>query len=79
MLPCSVLGHFLLTTLLMDALTSAPKSRIINVSSYAHEMGTMTFDDLMYEKSYSGWNAYSQSKLANILFTRELAKRLKGL
>lgn len=62
----------------MDALASAPKSRIINVSSYGHEFATMNFDDLMFEKSFSSMQSYAQSKLANILFSRELAKRLKG-
>lgn len=72
------LGHFLLTHLLMDHLAAVPKSRVISVSSYGHVFGSMQFDDLMYEKSFSRFATYAQSKLANILFTRELAKRLKG-
>lgn len=53
-------------------------SRIVNVSSLAHTRGTINIDDLNSEKSYNEGNAYSQSKLANVLFTRELAKRLEG-
>lgn len=53
-------------------------SRIINVSSLAHKFGIINRDDLQCEKSYARWTAYGQSKLANILFTRELSKRLKG-
>lgn len=71
-------GHFLLTHLLMDALSTAPKSRIINVSSRAYERGTINFNDLMSEKDYNSLQAYCQSKLANVLFTKELAKRLSG-
>lgn len=72
------LAHFLLTHLLMEPLVAAQKSRIVTVSSMAHEFGTMHFDDLMFEKEYSKMGTYSQSKIANILFTRELAERLKG-
>lgn len=72
-------GHFLLTHLLADMLIKSSPSRIINVSSKAHEFGTINFDDLTpSEESYQGGLAYCQSKLANVLFTRELAKRLKG-
>ena len=53
-------------------------SRIINVSSLAHVFGTINFDDLMMEKGFSSIKAYCQSKLANVLFTRELAQRLRG-
>lgn len=56
---------------------SAP-SRIINVSSVAHMRGSIKFDDLNSEKNYDEGDAYAQSKLANILFTRELADRLQG-
>lgn len=56
---------------------SAP-SRIINVSSVAHTRGTMNFDDLNSDQTYDEGDAYAQSKLANILFTRELAERLAG-
>lgn len=71
-------GHFLLTNLLLDMLKASAPSRIINVSSLAHKFGKINRDDIQLEKSYSRWPAYGQSKLANILFTRELAKRLNG-
>ena len=64
----------------MDLLLKSSPSRIINVSSKAQEFGTINFDNLMPDKdSYNGGLAYCQSKLANVLFTRELAKRLKGM
>lgn len=72
------LGHFLLTNLLLDTLKKSAPSRIVNVSSSAHYYGKLNKDDLNSERSYSRVNAYSQSKLANVLFTRELAKRLDG-
>ncbi|XP_078092487.1 retinol dehydrogenase 12-like [Mustelus asterias] len=72
------LGHFLLTYLLIDLIKRSSPSRIINVSSHAHKMGSINFDDLNSEKSYNSVKAYAQSKLANILFTRELAGKLKG-
>ena len=72
------LAYFLLTKLLLDALKKAPAGRIVNVASDAHHRGSIAFDDLMGEKRYVGWRAYSTSKLANILFTRELARRLEG-
>ncbi|XP_060655622.1 retinol dehydrogenase 14-like isoform X1 [Drosophila nasuta] len=72
------MGHFLLTNLLLDLLNKSSPSRIVNVSALAHVNGTINFDDLNSEKSYSPRKAYGQSKLANILFTRELAKRLEG-
>jgi NAD(P)-dependent dehydrogenase (short-subunit alcohol dehydrogenase family) len=68
------LGHFLLTNLLKEPL-QAGKARIINVSSGAQRMGHIRFEDLMLEKNYAGFRAYSQSKLANIIFTYELARR----
>ncbi len=70
------LGHFALTGLLLDVITQTPNARIHNVSSSANYMGTINFDDLMGEKEYSRWDAYGQSKLANIFFTFELQKRL---
>lgn len=71
-------GHFLLTKLLLDTIKNAAPARIINVSSLAHVLGTIDRDDLQMEKFYFRWSAYGQSKLANILFSRELAKRLQG-
>lgn len=71
-------GHFLLTNLLLDVLKASAPARIITVSSLGHKGGKLNRNDLQAEKSYSKWQAYMQSKLANILFTRELAKRLKG-
>lgn len=71
-------GHFLLTNLLLDTIKLSAPARIINVSSMAHKWGTINRNDLQLEKSYSKWPAYCQSKLANVLFTRELANRLKG-
>jgi len=74
------LGHFLLTMLLLDLIKKSEPSRIINVSSSAHAMGSgkINFDDIHWEKNYSSWAAYFNSKLANVLFTRELSKRLEG-
>lgn len=73
------LAPFLMTNLLMDKLKKSAPSRIITTSSSAHKAGQIDFDDIQFEKRpYSGISAYSQSKLANILFTRELARRLAG-
>ncbi|XP_067134949.1 retinol dehydrogenase 12-like isoform X5 [Centruroides vittatus] len=72
------LGHFLLTLLLLDRIKSSAPARIINVSSMAYKYGKIKFDDLNSEKDYKPIPAYCQSKLANIYFTRELAKRLEG-
>ena len=72
------LGHFLLTNLLLDRIKETPSARIVNVSSLAHTMGKMDFNNLNSEHSYSPWKAYGTSKLANILFTRSLAKHLAG-
>ena len=71
------LAHFLLTNLLLDRIKEAPSARIVNVSSLAHHYGKINFDDLQSEKKYSRVGAYCQSKLANVLFTRSLAQRLK--
>ena len=72
------LAHFLLTTLLLDLLKASAPSRIINVSSGAHTRAEMNFDDLNAEAKYGGMSAYGQSKLANVLFTYELARQLAG-
>lgn len=72
------LGHFALTGHLLDIITQTPNARIHNVSSSAHYMGKINFDDLMSEKSYSRWAAYGQSKLANVYFSNELHNRLRG-
>lgn len=71
------LGHFAYTGLVLEALTSTPESRIVTVSSIAHRDGEMHWDDLQWERSYSRMAAYSQSKLANLLFTFELDRRLR--
>ena len=68
-------GHFLLTTELLDMMPEG--SRIVNVASGAHKTGKIHFDDINLEKGFNVVKAYSQSKLANVLFTRELARRLK--
>ena len=69
------LGHFALTGRLLEAIR--PEGRIVTVSSQAHRMGRMDFDDLMGERKYGAWRAYGQSKLANLLFMRGLAERLE--
>ena len=68
------LAYFLLTNLLLDLIKASAPARIINVSSQAHKGIKINFDDLQGKTRYSGWRAYQQSKLANILFTRELAQ-----
>ncbi len=72
------LAPFLLTNLLLDKLKTAGKARIVNVSSTAHRTGPLDFSDLMSAKDYRTMRTYGRSKLANILFTRSLAKRLAG-
>src|SRR5712664_2652407 len=72
------LGPFLLTNLLLDLLKASAPSRIVNVTSDAHNGAKVNFEDLQGEKKFSGWKAYGQSKLAMILFTHELAKRIDG-
>lgn len=76
---CLPPGHFLLTNLLLDKLKESAPSRVINLASLAHIVGKMDFEDLNWEKKkFDTKQAYCQSKLANVLFTRELAKRLQG-
>lgn len=72
------LGHFLLTNLLLDRIIASAPARIINVSSGAHKVGKIHFEDVNLKKNYQLWRAYGQSKLANILFTYKLAEKLKG-
>jgi retinol dehydrogenase 12 len=72
------LAEFLLTQLLLDRLEASAPARIVNVASSAHASGTIDFDNLQGEKKFSGIGAYGQSKLANILFTYALARRLAG-
>ena len=72
------LGYFLLTNLVLDLLKSSAPARIVNVASSAHQRSRIDFDDLMGERSYAAFRAYGQSKLANIMFTYELARKLEG-
>jgi retinol dehydrogenase 14 len=72
------LAPFLLTSLLLDRLIASAPARIVTVSSGAHARGRIDFDDLQGERNYSGQRAYSQSKLASVMFTYELARRLEG-
>jgi NAD(P)-dependent dehydrogenase (short-subunit alcohol dehydrogenase family) len=72
------LGYFRLTALLRERLIASAPSRIVNVASEAHRNAVLDFDDLQTARGYNGWKAYQRSKLANILFTRELARRLAG-
>lgn len=72
------LAHFLLTVELLDVLEDNRPSRIVNVSSVAHRSGRINFDDVHGSESYGGYAAYAQSKLANVLFTRSLARRVES-
>jgi NAD(P)-dependent dehydrogenase (short-subunit alcohol dehydrogenase family) len=72
------LAPFLLTSLLLERLKASAPARVVTVSSAAQSMGRIDFDDLMGERKYSGQRAYNQSKLANVMFTYELSKRLAG-
>jgi NAD(P)-dependent dehydrogenase (short-subunit alcohol dehydrogenase family) len=72
------MGYFLLTLLLWDKLLRSAPARIVNVASEAHRGARLDFADLQSSKRYGGWKAYRRSKLCNILFTRELARRLAG-
>jgi len=72
-------GHYALTLQLMGIIEKTPDSRIVNVSSAAHKYGNLNFDDINWEKrKYKAWKAYGDSKIANLYFTRELARRLKN-
>jgi NAD(P)-dependent dehydrogenase (short-subunit alcohol dehydrogenase family) len=72
------LNYFLLTTLLLDQLKTSAPARVVNVASGSHEGSRINFDDLQGEERYGGFRAYGQSKLANVLFTYELASRVEG-
>jgi NAD(P)-dependent dehydrogenase (short-subunit alcohol dehydrogenase family) len=72
------LAPFLLTNLLLDTLTASAPSRVVTVSSGAHQSANINFDDLQLAHGYGAWRAYGQSKLMNVLFTTELARRLAG-
>ncbi|MDQ6607215.1 MAG: oxidoreductase [Actinomycetota bacterium] len=69
------LGHFALTGLLLGRLLAAPDPRVVTLSSGAHRIGKITFDNLQREQGYNNWTAYGQSKLANLVFAFELQKR----
>ncbi len=70
------LGYFLLTNLLLDLLQQSAPARVVNVASTAHYSGTMDFEDLGFERGYAIMKAYARSKLGNVLFSNELARRL---
>ncbi|HEY4779080.1 MAG TPA: oxidoreductase [Solirubrobacterales bacterium] len=72
------LGHFALTGLLLGGMQGREDARVVTVSSTAHKFGRINFDNLQGEQRYFRWNAYGQSKLANVLFARELDKRLRA-
>jgi NAD(P)-dependent dehydrogenase (short-subunit alcohol dehydrogenase family) len=73
------LGYFLLTNLLLDMVTASAPARIVNVSSNSHYKSPLDFDDLQIVSKYQGIKAYGRSKMANVLFTYELARRMEGL
>ncbi len=72
------LGYFLLTNLLLDTLKASAPSRIVNVSSEVHRDVTLDLEDLQASRGFNGYQVYKRSKLANLLFTYELARRLEG-
>lgn len=72
------LSYFLLTLLLLEPLKASPSARVINVSSGGHYNGKLDFNDMQYKDHYAGWSAYARSKLMNVLFSNELARRLAG-
>ncbi|HEX4832483.1 MAG TPA: oxidoreductase [Trebonia sp.] len=71
-------GHFALTALLLPRLLAAPAPRVVTLSSFMHQFGTIDFDDLNRERRYTRWGAYCQAKLANLLFTLELDRRARS-
>ena len=71
-------GHFLLTSLLLDVINNTPNARIVSLSSNAHRSGKINFDDIHWEKKYSRMKAYSQSKVACLMFALELQDRLEN-
>lgn len=73
------LGHFALTGLLLERLMATPTSRVVVMSSAAHKFGTLHLNDLQFERGYRAWEAYCQSKLANLMFMIELQRRLERL
>ena len=73
------LGHFALTGLLLDVILNTENSRVVTVSSGAHRVGKIHFEDLNWENDYKAWEAYGQSKLANLLFTYELQRKLENM
>ena len=72
------LAYFLLTNLLLDVLQASAPARVVNVSSAAHRRATLDFDNLQGKHGYGGWKQYCRSKLMNLLFSYELARRLEG-
>ena len=72
------MSYFVMTNVLLDRLKATPGARIVSTASDAHKSAKLNFDDLQSERGYSGFVVYGRSKLANILFTRELARRLAG-
>lgn len=72
------LSYFLLTSLLLPSLKAAGNARVVNVSSSGNNLARMRWDDLQYQAGYSGWTAYLQSKLMNVLFALALARRIEG-
>jgi len=72
------LAYFLLTGLLLDVLKASTPARVVNVASSAQSSGVIDFDDLQLARNYRGWQAYANTKLMNVVFTYELARRLEG-
>ena len=72
------LGHFALTGLLLGAMDGRDDARVVTLSSGAHRIGSIAFDDLQSERSYKRWRAYGQTKLANLIFALELDRRLRA-